>query len=89
MSDEKKPEIEFPCKYPIKVLGEAHPDLNQHVIDVMNRHAPTITESDLSAKNSSKGNWQSITVTIIATGKPQLDAIFADLKTSSRVKMVL
>ena len=89
MSDEKKPEIEFPCKYPIKVLGEAHPNLNQHVIDVMNRHAPTITESDLSAKNSSKGKWQSITVTIIATGKPQLDAIFADLKTSSRVKMVL
>ena len=89
MSEDKKPEIEFPCKYPIKVLGEAHPDLNQHVIDVMNRHAPTITESDLSAKNSSKGNWQSITVTIIATGKPQLDAIFADLKTSSRVKMVL
>jgi putative lipoic acid-binding regulatory protein len=89
VSDEKKPEIEFPCKYPIKVLGEAHPDLNQYVIDVMNRHAPTITESDLSAKNSSKGNWQSITVTIIATGKPQLDAIFADLKTSSRVKMVL
>ncbi|CAI8156699.1 MAG: Uncharacterised protein [Cellvibrionales bacterium UBA7375] len=89
MSDEKKPEIEFPCKYPIKVLGEAHTDLNQHVIDVMNRHAPTITESDLSAKNSSKGKWQSITVTIIATGKPQLDAIFADLKTSARVKMVL
>ena len=89
MSDEKKPEIEFPCKYPIKVLGEAHTDLNQHVIDVMNRYAPTITESDLSAKNSSKGKWQSITVTIIATGKPQLDAIFADLKTSARVKMVL
>lgn len=89
MSNDKKPEIEFPCKYPIKVLGDAHPDLNQHVISVMNAHAPTITESDLTAKNSSKGKWQSITVTIIATGKPQLDAIFADLKTSNRVKMVL
>jgi len=89
VSEDKKPEIEFPCKYPIKVLGEAHPDLNQHVIDVMNKHAPKITESDLTAKNSSKGKWQSITVTIIATGKPQLDDIFTDLKTSSRVKMVL
>lgn len=89
MSEDKKPEIEFPCKYPIKVLGDAHPDLNQHVIKVMNTHAPTIKESDLSSKNSSQGKWQSITVTIIATGKPQLDAIFADLKTSSRVKMVL
>ena len=89
MSEDKKPEIEFPCKYPIKVLGDAHPDLNQHVVKVMNTHAPTIKESDLSYKNSSQGKWQSITVTIIATGKPQLDAIFADLKTSSRFKMVL
>lgn len=89
MSEDKKPEIEFPCKYPIKVLGDAHPDLNQHVVKVMNTHAPTVKESDLSSKNSSQGKWQSITVTIIATGKPQLDAIFADLKTSSRVKMVL
>jgi putative lipoic acid-binding regulatory protein len=55
----------------------------------MNTHAPKITASDLTVKNSSKGKWQSLTVTIIATGKPQLEAIFADLKTSSRVKMVL
>ncbi|MGB0458563.1 MAG: YbeD family protein [Porticoccaceae bacterium] len=89
MSDAKKPEIEFPCQYPIKVLGDAHTELNQHVVDVMNTHAPKITESDLNIKNSSKGKWQSITVTITATGKPQLDAIFADLKTSARVKMVL
>jgi len=89
VSDAKKPEIEFPCQYPIKVLGDAHAELNQHVVDVMNTHAPKITESDLNIKNSSKGKWQSITVTITATGKPQLDAIFADLKTSTRVKMVL
>lgn len=89
MPQDKKPEIEFPCKYPIKVLGEAHPDLNQHVVKVMNTHAPKITASDLTVKNSSKGKWQSLTVTIIATGKPQLEAIFADLKTSTRVKMVL
>jgi putative lipoic acid-binding regulatory protein len=89
VTEEKKPEIEFPCKYPIKVLGEAHQELNEHVIKVMNTHAPKITESDLKISHSSKGKWQSITVFIIATGKPQLDAIFADLKTSNRVKMVL
>ena len=63
--------------------------MNQHVVKVMNTYAPKITASDLTVKNSSKGKWQSLTVTIIATGKPQLEAIFADLKTSSRVKMVL
>lgn len=89
MSEDKKPKIEFPCKYPIKVLGEAHQELIEHVLRVMNTHAPKIAESDLKISHSSKGKWQSITVTIIATGKPQLDAIFADLKTSPRVKMVL
>ncbi|MDG2017902.1 MAG: DUF493 domain-containing protein [Porticoccaceae bacterium] len=89
MSEDKKPKIEFPCKYPIKVLGEAHQELIEHVLRVMNTHAPKIAESDLKISHSSKGKWQSITLFIIATGKPQLDAIFADLKTSSRVKMVL
>lgn len=93
MTEEKKPEIEFPCQYPIKVLGDAHGELIEHVVKVMNSHAANnaakISESDLKINHSSKGKWQSITVVIIATGKPQLDAIFADLKTSNRVKMVL
>jgi putative lipoic acid-binding regulatory protein len=89
VTEEKKPEIEFPCQYPIKILGDAHQDLIEHVVKVMNTHAPKIAESDLKISHSSKGKWQSITAVIIATGKPQLDAIFADLKTSNRVKMVL
>jgi len=43
----------------------------------------------LQQYNSSKGSWQAMTVVIEATGKPQLDSIFAALKTSPRVKMVL
>jgi len=86
---DEKPQIEFPCKYPIKVLGDAHPELLEHVLRVMSTHAPGVTDSDVTSKHSSQGKWQSITVAITATGKPQLDAIFADLKISTRVKMVL
>jgi len=86
---DEKPQIEFPCKYPIKILGDTHTELMEHVLQVMNNHAPGVTDSDVSSKHSSQGKWQSITVVITATGKPQLEAIFADLKTSARVKMVL
>jgi putative lipoic acid-binding regulatory protein len=89
LKEEQKPQIEFPCKYPIKVLGDAGAQLMEHVLQVLNTHAPGITDSDVSSKQSSQGKWQSITVVITATGKPQLEAIFADLKTSARVKMVL
>ena len=89
MSEAEAPLLEFPCDYPIKVLGSAHPELHQHVLQVMDSHAPGFDRSKITIRDSSKGKWQSITVIITATGKPQLDLIFADLKTSTRVKMVL
>lgn len=89
MNQQEKPQIEFPCQYPIKVLGDASPELREHILRVLNAHAPGFQESAITTRESSKGKWQSITVVITATGKPQLDAIFADLKTSAKVKMVL
>jgi len=83
------PLIEFPCDYPIKVLGSADAELHQHVLQVMDIHAPGFDRSKIAIRDSSKGKWQSITVIIRATGKPQLEKIFADLKTNPRVKMVL
>ena len=55
----------------------------------MDTHAPGFDRSKITVRDSSKGRWQSITLVITATGKPQLEAIFADLKTSDLVKMVL
>jgi putative lipoic acid-binding regulatory protein len=89
LSEEQAPKIEFPCDYPIKVLGEAHPDLHAHILQVMDLHAPGFDRRKIAIRDSSKGRWQSMTVVIRATGKSQLDSIFADLKVSSRVKMVL
>ena len=89
MTDQEVPLLEFPCDYPIKVMGDAHGELHEHVVQVMNIHAPGFDQSKITVRESSKGKWQSITLIITATGKPQLDAIFTDLKTSSRVKMVL
>ena len=89
MSEQEPPQIEFPCEYPIKVLGAAHPELHEHVLRVMDFHAPGFDRRDITIRDSSKGSWQSITVVITATGKPQLELIFEELKTSARVKMVL
>ena len=89
MSEQEAPQIEFPFEYPIKILGAAHPELNAHVLSVMETHAPGFDQAKITVRDSSKGSWQSITVVITATGKPQLEVIFAELKTSARVKMVL
>jgi len=89
VNDQNAPKIEFPCDYPIKILGEANSSFVEHVLAVMDNYAPGFDRQKISVRDSSKGRWQSITVTIVATGKPQLESIFAALKTSSSVKMVL
>lgn len=89
MTEQEAPKIEFPCDYPIKVMGEAQVEFHEHVLQVMDTHAPGFDRSKITIRDSSKGRWQSITLVITATGKPQLEAIFADLKTSRLVKMVL
>ena len=86
---EDPPKIEFPCEYPIKVLGHQTHDFRAVVIEVMTKHSGIVDDSQVAERASGKGTFVSITVTIIATGKDQLQAIFDDLKATGRVKMVL
>ncbi|AKH70839.1 hypothetical protein IMCC21906_03202 [Spongiibacter sp. IMCC21906] len=89
MTEQKPPVIEFPCDYPIKVIGEAGAALREKTIAIMRQHAGDIDESLITERESREGRFVAITVTIVATGKPQLDDIFTDLKATGIVKMVL
>lgn len=88
-AENEPPKIEFPCAYPIKVMGNKCAEFRSHVMIVMERHAPGFDDLAVTVRDSSKGKYQSLTVTITATGEEQLQAIFVDLKTSSLVQMVL
>ncbi len=89
MSEPKAPKIEFPCDYVIKVIGNAAPDFKDFVVEVVERHAPGITDDDVSVNDSSKGRFSSVQLKITATGEAQLKALFEELKASGRVHMVL
>ena len=89
MIKKEPPKIEFPCEYPIKVMGEANALFHQHVLGVMDKYAAGFDRSKVSVRDSKKGRWQSITITITATGSGQLADIFKELKSNSLVKMVL
>lgn len=89
MTDPSPPKIEFPCDYPVKVMGKACDEFYEHVITVMSEHAPGFDQTTVVVRDSRNGNFQAITVTITATGEEQLQAIFEGLKTSSHVQMVL
>jgi len=89
MTEPDAPKIEFPCDYPIKVIGENGVELRQQVVAIMQRHAGEVDETRITERVSREGRFVSVTVTIVATGEPQLKNIHADLKATGVVKMVL
>ncbi|MCK7543912.1 DUF493 domain-containing protein [Marinobacter bryozoorum] len=89
MSQPTAPKIEFPCDYVIKVIGNAAPDFTDFVVSVVEGHAPGIRDEHITVTDSRNGRFTSVRLTIVATGEPQLKALFEDLKASGRVHMVL
>lgn len=89
MSTEEKSLLTFPCQFPIKVMGKAIDAFELFVLEVMRKHVSDIQESAITLRKSENGNYLSITITINATSKEQLDAIYHELTASSLVLMAL
>lgn len=89
MSTEEPPKIEFPCDYPIKVLGRSCAEFENLIVEVFERHAPGFDQETIAIKASSKGTFTSMTITITATGPEQLKTLHEDLMATGMVNMVI
>jgi uncharacterized protein len=89
MSVTEPPRIEFPCAYPVKIVGDASEGFRQLVEDIVERHAAGFDRSLTTQRMSSAARYISVTVTIVATGPEQLQALFEELKATGCVHMVL
>ncbi|WP_244072174.1 YbeD family protein [Nitrosomonas sp. PY1] len=82
--------IEYPSDFPIKIMGKSHDHLVQTVVDIVKRHAPDFDETAMLTTRSSKhGTYLSITCTIRATSRPQLDALYQALSNHPMISVVL
>lgn len=81
--------IEFPCEYPIKIMGPYRSAFRQQMLDIVCRYAPELAEAGIQERFNRNGKYISITVTIEATGEDQLTALFQDLKSTGHVSLVL
>lgn len=88
-SEPQAPKIEFPCQYPIKIIGAAGDDFAEVVCSVVEKHAPGVDTTSIEIKDSKNGRFLSLRIVITATGPEQLDALHQDLKATGRVHMVL
>jgi hypothetical protein len=90
-SDDKPQEslIEFPCRFPIKVMGRDESEFKAHVLQTISSHVDDIAPEDVAVRSSSNGKFLSVTVTIEAKSQEQLDRIYRNLTSSERILYVL
>jgi len=86
---EEQSTLRFPCYFPIKAVGITSSELDILIVQIIRRHVPDIQEGAVTSKLSRNGKYTSVTVTIQASSKQQLDAIYQDLSDAPEVLMAL
>jgi putative lipoic acid-binding regulatory protein len=81
--------IEYPCDFPIKVMGANVEGFVTAVTHVARQFDPGFDASTVEIRPSKGGNYLGVTITIRATSRPQLDELYRTLTTHPMVKMVL
>ena len=81
--------IEYPCDFPIKVMGANVDGFVTAVTHVARQFDPGFDASTVEIRPSKGGNYLGVTITIRATSRPQLDELYRTLTTHPMVKMVL
>ncbi len=81
--------MNFPCVFPVKVMGANQDDFESLVISIIQKHVPITTDEVVTTRLSRGGRFLSLTVRIHAKSQDQLDAIYRELSAHERVLMML
>ena len=79
----------FPTEFPIKIMGLNHLEFEPAVVAIVRAHAPDLDDTLVEVRQSREGKYLSLTVTVNAQSRAQLDAIYLELTRHPLVKVVL
>ena len=81
--------IEYPSKFPIKVMGAKVDGFVHAITQIAERYDPVFDASTVELRSSAAGNYLGVTITVTATSREQLDDIYRALTAHPMVKVVL
>ncbi len=81
--------IEYPCDFPIKVMGERVDGFVHAITHIAKQFDPGYDASTAELRESSSGKYLGVTITVRATSREQLDELYRTLTSHPMVKVVL
>jgi len=81
--------IEYPCDFPIKVIGLHHPDFLGTMVSLAQSFDSGFDASKVELRPSKGNKYLAITLNFRATSRSQLDGMYLALTSHPMVKMAL
>lgn len=81
--------LEFPCDLPIKVFGRNDARFRAAALEIVRAHYADVTAEDVGEQISRRGSYLSLTITVRASSRDEVDALFRELSASDEILMVL
>ncbi len=81
--------IAYPSAFPIKVMGEDVAEFEPAVLAIAREFDPGFDDRGIERRRSSGGKYVGLTITVTATSRDQLDALYRALSGHPLVKVVL
>jgi putative lipoic acid-binding regulatory protein len=81
--------IDYPCDFPIKVMGINDPAFVPALVELAKAFDPQFNADTISLRESRQGTYQGVTLTVRATSQSQLDDLYRSLTSHPMVKVVL
>ena len=89
MGEVRESALSYPCEFPIKVMGRREAGFAQSVMEIVLKHAPDFQPATMEMRPSRQGRYLSLTVTVQARSREQLDRLYQELCDHPAVVMVL
>lgn len=81
--------IEYPCHFPIKVMGAQVPGFADAMVHIAKQFDPTFDSGTVEHRPSKGGNYLGLTLSVYVTHREQLDELYRTLTSHPLVKIVL
>jgi uncharacterized protein len=81
--------LEFPCEFPLKIMGRNEAGFRALVVSLIEPHAGPLAADGIHTRHSRDGNFVALTLTLRAASQAQLDAVYGALSGHDQVLMVL
>jgi len=81
--------LEFPCVFPLKVIGRNVVEFEGAVLTIIQKHVPEVQHEDVTRRSSAGNKYLALTVTFVADNQMQLDELYLELNRHELVLMTL